>query len=730
MANRLMIVEVVANSKQYEAGMKRASGTTKAFEKDVSRASRGALAGAGIFRSFGRSLAFASGGFLAFGGAASFIRTSIDAAKDAQVVNQQLAAQFKASGRDLASYREEIDRTTESLSALTGFQDDELKGALTTILRTQPNVAKALRDTATAADLARARHIGLAAAATLLAKVEGGNTTLLRRQGIQVAKNATVEEALATLREKVARQAAAGATEQEKFGAVLHNTEEIIGQGILPTLNEYLASGAKWLEQMNESGKLQRDVASGAHALAGAVDAASTAIHDVDEVTGSFKNTLELLLGLKVASTVAGWSRSFGALAGAGGLGAAEGEAGALLGTMGSLAALGPITLTIAVAFQDIKDPKSILKRADQLTHVPNSVIDALKNNPATSGLGSVLDLFKHGRQAVEAVKGQPAFKIPDLSRGAFRTGLGQGGTPNTFDIFNPIAAAAAGGVTVSQRNTFFDNQIARILLRGGLGNISQQIAALQKADALITARLAKTKDVTRKLNLEDELLQNQAQIDSLKAQQAADAQQKAQEAHQKAVDALAKRLAARTSRQFRELGFTGTGENVTPAVPRLRKELGAIDAAVKGTPLDKPALEKKLAGIRKVLGEGIVPTGIRQRIQEELAGVQQALDAFKKRNQNGPLTKTTALSTANILAGVGLSPLARRELAARLSHFNSAGVALTGSGSGSVAVSVSAPPVYIDGRLVSKSVGKHQARTRKRNAVQRTGPLRGVVIE
>jgi hypothetical protein len=65
----------------------------------------------------------------------------------------------------------------------------------------------------------------------------------LRRQGFQIAKNATAEQALATVRAVVAGQARAGTTEQERFGAVLHQTEEIIGTGILPTLNKYLVSG-------------------------------------------------------------------------------------------------------------------------------------------------------------------------------------------------------------------------------------------------------------------------------------------------------------------------------------------------------------------------------------------------------------------------------------------------------------------------------------------------------
>jgi hypothetical protein len=212
---------------------------------DVSKASRGALAGSGAFRGLGRSIAFASGGFLAFASAGQFLRTSIDAAKEAAVTQAQLAAQFRRpAGRSLGPYQKEIDRTSERLSALSGFQNDELKAGFVAIFRTTGSVSKSLRDLGTAADLARARHIPLAKASLDLARAEGGNLNSLRRTLPLFSKHATVEEALARVRARVAGQARAGSTEQERFGAILHNTEEIIGTGLLPTINKYLQSGA------------------------------------------------------------------------------------------------------------------------------------------------------------------------------------------------------------------------------------------------------------------------------------------------------------------------------------------------------------------------------------------------------------------------------------------------------------------------------------------------------
>jgi hypothetical protein len=67
---------------------------------------------------------------------------------------------------------------------------------------------------------------------------------------------------------------------------------------------------------MNESGKLQKDVAAGAHDFESAIHDAGVVIHDVDRVTGSFKNTLELLLALKVAGFASRIVGSVGGLVG------------------------------------------------------------------------------------------------------------------------------------------------------------------------------------------------------------------------------------------------------------------------------------------------------------------------------------------------------------------------------------------------------------------------------
>ncbi len=788
MAQQRLIVEVVSKSGGFSRDMKANSHAVKTFEKDTSKATRGALAGSGAFKAMGRSLAFASGGFLAFAGVSQFLSKSVSAAQEAGVVEGQLAAQFRTTGRDAKDFQEQIDKTTESLSGLTGFVEDDLKAAFTTILRTQPNVGKALRDTASAADLARAKHISLAAAAVIVAKVEGGNTTLLRRQGIQVAKNATREEALATLRKAVAGQAAASATQQQKFNATLHTSEVIIGQALLPRLNSYLKSGTAWLKQMNDSGKLQKDVAHGARDIGEAFKFASELIHGVDSVTGSFKNTLELLIALKVArfagrltTDLVGVIGKFsGARTAALGFGTSLSGAQASIATQAGIASFALTTLILKATGAD-----KALRRAGAALGA-DLARDANQKGSFTApilrhlGLGDPTQRFNNGgigatrnegrglisgvkvvdvRQAAENLLG--AGKSVDSTVKSLRERffqLSQGDVEVIVGMAKAMVGAfkSAGGaaeeagvkaahglalaaraalitppsgkdntdpkglnLTAGQRNTFFDNSIARILLRGGLGGIQKEIDALTKADTLIQRRIAKTKDVTRRQNLEDQLLQNQSNIAGLRAQQRSDAIQAAQ-------DAADKRQAARNARQFRALGFTGTGEDVIPARKRLIGEENSLEKAVKGTPLDTKALRDRLARIKHVLAANpIIGRDVRSKIQETLAGIKKDLDNFTSND----LTRFRHQSSRNFVSafeaatGISLNRDQARTLQRLVQQRSPSGkipgtqsAAFAGAGaSGKTTIYVT-----LDGKVVAKSVTKHQARAQRSRSLPR----------
>jgi hypothetical protein len=736
----------------------RLSSSSRGAEREVGRATRGALAGSGVFRAFGRSLAFASGGFLAFASGGQLLRSSITAAREAEVTQRQLDAQLAVSGKSLAQYRGEIDKTNLRLSALSGFTKEDLDKAFITILRTTGNVAKSLRDVGTAAALSRAKpNLGLNQSATIIAKVEAGNTTLLRRQGFEIDKNATKTQALAAVRRALAGQLAAGTTQEQRFSAVLHDSEVILGEGLLPTLNKYLTSGSRWLQQMNESGKLQRNVATATHEFGSALHDVSTVIRDADRVTGSFKNTLELFFAFKLVSKVASWAGAFRVLTKE--EEAAGGRAAFLASKLKLLAGIGVITIGVDLIFhakginQFLRDHIPGLAGIQDFEDKHNPVAHFLNKNAPDVGVNVTL----------------PPQLVPGVAGG-----VGEHGALLTNAAQKAATAAADAtkvrtvDLTVAQRNTFFDNAIARILQRGGLGTIQQQIASLQKADVLIAARLKTTKDVTRRLNLEDQLLQNAAQIKGLNEQAAQDALQKRQEASQNFLDALqfgvtkaqataglADDLAAlkalqdglrkemaeqgktlelrqqlfdaeqqskqliqqrRDAAQFFTLGLGPTGDTRIPLAATLKKRLGTISEAVSGTFLDTSKNQALFKNIRKILTDVIPPSAeMRAKIRDLLDGIRQELD---KGAHN--LTKFRHVDSDAFVKslGLGLTPDQVRVLRSGISQLGAGNTAPGRASSafdlvGAGGTTVVHTQVNLDGQKVAVNTTKHQERRR-----------------
>lgn len=280
------------------AGVGRAAQTG---ERDLGKFTRGVLAGSGAASSLGRSLAFASTGFIGLAIAATAIKDSITAAQTLEVTQRQVARQLQTSGKSWQDYGGQIDSVLQKESALSGFTKQELLQGFGFLVRVGGNVTESLRLTGLAADVARARNISLASAAIALAKALGGSDASLKRLGITIPKGVTGMAALAYVQQKFAGQAAAGVTVGEKFHAVLVDTEETVGQALLPTFVRLTTSLSNWLAKMNETGRLQHDV-NETISVAGAVfHALGSIIGTVDKVTGSFANTLKLIVEIQIA---------------------------------------------------------------------------------------------------------------------------------------------------------------------------------------------------------------------------------------------------------------------------------------------------------------------------------------------------------------------------------------------------------------------------------------------
>lgn len=233
----------------------------------MSQSLRGAAAGSGAFKSLGRSLAFASGGFIAAASITDVLSDSISEAQEAAVVQRKLAAQFRASGQNLQQYQQQIDETSTRLAFLAGFQDEELKSSFITAFRGTEDVSSGLKIQAIAADVARARNISLQTATIALTKAFLGQTTALKRLGVNVPATLHGMQALNFVQQKFAGQAKAGTTEQERFAVAIKETEEIIGTALLPQFNKLLSSMSTWLSKTENQQRVQRGAEKGAHAL-------------------------------------------------------------------------------------------------------------------------------------------------------------------------------------------------------------------------------------------------------------------------------------------------------------------------------------------------------------------------------------------------------------------------------------------------------------------------------
>jgi hypothetical protein len=296
---RKISVEIVGNAASLERSFNRAGASGKRFERDIGRFGRGGVAASGAFRGLGRSVAFASASFIGGVGIVSALRTSVDAAKDAQVAQASLRTQLRASGISYKAHRGEIEKTIEKQGELSGFMNEDLTKSFTGFVRRTGDVRQALKLNAVATDIARAKGKDLASVQQLLVRALAGNaraaTSLglpviavtknmdaLRASGVKATaqqtaaakaadKLATGQAVIASAQQRFGGQAATfgktAAGAQARFQRALRQTEITIGNALLPALTKLFQKLAGYLNRINRTGQLQRVVTQTAHAL-------------------------------------------------------------------------------------------------------------------------------------------------------------------------------------------------------------------------------------------------------------------------------------------------------------------------------------------------------------------------------------------------------------------------------------------------------------------------------
>ena len=188
------------------------------------------------------------------GGAVLGLRKSVDAAIEAERSQKALETQLDALGISYRRHGDEIDRVIQKTSQLSGLDDEDLADAFTNIVRITGDVNKSLRLTGLAADFARAKHMDVAKAGEVVAKVAGGNTGILSRYGIVLDENASSTDALAALQEKFAGQAkAAGKTAGgaiDRLNVSAENLAETAGNALAPHIADASNAVANFITEM------------------------------------------------------------------------------------------------------------------------------------------------------------------------------------------------------------------------------------------------------------------------------------------------------------------------------------------------------------------------------------------------------------------------------------------------------------------------------------------------
>lgn len=357
---------------QTTSAARRHSGAVQQDERSIRNLARGTVLGATGLRGMARAAVFASTGFLGSFGLTYAIRSAVSAGEDLEKSQRQVEQQFKANGESLQRGNALLAQSTQQMVKFGHSATDTAK-AFAQLDRATGDAGKAESLMGLTADLAAARHLDLEKASLVVAKVVNGNTGILKRYGIEVAKGATVAEALAAAQKKLAGQAAAATTPQEQLSAAIHNTEAAIGKQLLPTVQHYETHLTRWLNDSRNQRRIQHDVTEAIRVGTQVVHGAADAIHGLDAAArplvhtlGGVENTAKLVVEAfavyklaKIAGAVRGIGVQWGfvktqaeaaaaAERAAAGAGVGAGAAGALAGLGGTAATLAALAILTA----------------------------------------------------------------------------------------------------------------------------------------------------------------------------------------------------------------------------------------------------------------------------------------------------------------------------------------------------------------------------------------------
>lgn len=187
--------------------------------------------------------AMAIAGTAAFAAITGVVIKSVEAAGEAE---RQMAS-FEATLKTVKSATKNVHDsliTASNAAVQFGFDNEEAAVVLARFYQRTEDVNESLRLNQVAMDLARAKNIDLATAATLVNQVLSGNGRVLKQYGIDLKESGTPLEALGELHDKVGGQAIAFAdTFQGRMAVIKVQTDNLtegIGAALIPAIEKLI----------------------------------------------------------------------------------------------------------------------------------------------------------------------------------------------------------------------------------------------------------------------------------------------------------------------------------------------------------------------------------------------------------------------------------------------------------------------------------------------------------
>jgi hypothetical protein len=284
----------------------RFGGASNKAGKDLNEVVRGGLAGSGALSSVGRSLAFASSGFIAFAVGSQLIAKSVTSAADLAKAQDSLGVAIKHTGGNVQKLEPIYDATAKAAAKFGVTQTDATTGlARATVLT--GSAVKAQRAFQEALLISKATGKDFNAVLLAASKGQDGITTSLRRYIPLISTGTNAQKQYNLVLARFGGQAAANTTATEKLRASFSNALATIGTALLPTFDKLATSLANWLTKMNESGKLQKDVASGMDLIKTATTPLIKGIQELSSAVGGLSKAWGYLKKVQSGGGVSGF---------------------------------------------------------------------------------------------------------------------------------------------------------------------------------------------------------------------------------------------------------------------------------------------------------------------------------------------------------------------------------------------------------------------------------------